>query len=73
MANGSGSGLRLRAPPRRVEGNMREGSPKRGGQEGAGVRRNPWGVWDKQDRLLSIGWLNTKVLCTAQGTVFTIL
>ena len=37
------------------------------------MRRNPWGVWDKQDRLLSVGWLNTKVLCTAQGTVFTIL
>lgn len=52
---------------------MREGSPKRGGQEGAGVRRNPWGVWDKQDRLLSVGWINTKVLCRAQGTVFTIL
>ena len=37
------------------------------------MRRNPWGVWDKQDRLLSVGWLNTKVLCTAQGIVFTIL
>ena len=57
----------------RVEGTKGRALQREGDKKELGVRRNPWGVWDKQDRLLSVGWLNTKVLCTAQGTVFTIL